>query len=865
LVELTAHRLLGHAYPAAAPDAQEAVRRAAQLLTANGPIGPYTSVRDAVRYVDAVVHLAAVQAGMGLPEIAGRTIESLQDMRQQLRELRLEEQLKPRTAVWALSCSARAALASGDVATANAYADAVLGRLAESGLRRDSDAVYVAIDADRLASDCRWAAGNIDDALARLHAAKHRYEGVVAGPFQEPGRLSPALVERLAEPLFGLYRDMADRLGASGEGDLGLVTRRSLVQRLDGLTGRLGDPARIQLASALTDLADDLLTAGRVDEAEAAAAEAAAMVLDWSGAGAVRLVVAATRARTLTGLGRSAEAVAMLRRVLPAERGESPSAPHAVALLALAEALRTEGDLDAAESSDREFDDLRRELVGPSVDPRLARSMIQDQARGVVSRGAEPVTWEPLDALASYAATTASIAGTDGVDEALSSERQPETDAWLEAERTEAHRLEVERLEQARFEAERRETERRQAERALAEKQAAERAAAERAARIEAERRAAAEEAEQLERKRRREERLEAHRLEMERQEAERREAQRLEEERRAAERRAADPAEAERLELERLSAELAELERVAERDRAERIEAERLAAEQAARERAEQLEGELLAAEQQRIEAERRAAERAEAERLAAERAEAERAEAERVEAERLAVERAEAERAEAERADAERLAAERAEAERLAAERAEAERAEAERAEAERAEAERAEAERAEAERAEAERAEAERVDAERLAAEQAEVERGEAERAEAERAESERAEAERAEAERLAAGQADAERVEAERHAAEQPESDGHDTAPDDLSIAQQDWRFAKAAGDRRSARVAIERVVELLRPRAEADLAQYGPQLQEALEELSSARLRSGDIWGSRAPAKEAKALSKTLGG
>ena len=149
---------------------------------------------------------------MGLPEIAGRTIESLQDMQQQLQELRLEEQLKPQTAIWALSCSARAALASGDVATANAYADAVLARLAESGLRKDPDAVFVAIDADRLASDCRWAAGDVEDALTRLHAAKDRYEQVVEGPFQEPARLSPALLERLAEPLFGLYRDMADRL-----------------------------------------------------------------------------------------------------------------------------------------------------------------------------------------------------------------------------------------------------------------------------------------------------------------------------------------------------------------------------------------------------------------------------------------------------------------------------------------------------------------------------------------------------------------------------------------------------------------------------------------------------------------------------
>ena len=321
LVELTAHRLLGHGYPAAAPDAQEAVRRAAQMLTANGPIGPYTSVSDAVRYIDAVVYLATVQAGMGLPDAAGRTIESLQDMQEQLRELRLDQQLKPQTAIWALSCSARAALASGDVASANAYADAVLARLAESGLRDDPDAAFVAIDAERLASDCRWAAGRAEDALSHLHLAKDRYEEVVAGRLQEPGRLSPVLVERLAEPLFGLYRDMADRLAASGEVDLGLVTRRSLVETLHGLAGRLGDPARILLASALADLAADLLAADRVDEAEAAADEAAAMVLDWTGAGSVRLLVAAVRARSLTRLGRSGEAVAMLRRVLPAELG----------------------------------------------------------------------------------------------------------------------------------------------------------------------------------------------------------------------------------------------------------------------------------------------------------------------------------------------------------------------------------------------------------------------------------------------------------------------------------------------------------------------------------------------------------------
>jgi Zn-dependent M32 family carboxypeptidase len=83
-------------------------------------------------------------------------------------------------------------------------------------------------------------------------------------------------------------------------------------------------------------------------------------------------------------------------------------------------------------------------------------------------------------------------------------------------------------------------------------------------------------------------------------------------------------------------------------------------------------------------------------------------------------------------------------------------------------------------------------------------------------------------------------------------------------DELVLAQQAWRDAKARGERKAARAAIEHVVDLLRPRAQADLAEFGPQLYDALVELSSARLRGGDIWGSRAPAKEAKALAKTLG-
>jgi hypothetical protein len=278
LVELTAHRLLGHGYAAAAGDAQDSVRRAGEMLAASGPIGPYTSVSDAARYVTAVVHMAAIQAGLGLPDVAGRTIESLQDIQEQLRGTELEQRLEPQTAIWALSCGARAALATGDIAAANAYADAAMARLAESDLREDPDTAYLAMDVDRLVSDCRWAAGRAEEALPYLYAAKSRYDEVVGGRLEEPARLSPALLERLAEPLFGLYRDLADRLAAMGEVDLGLATRRSMIELLRGLTGRLGDPVRAQLAAALADLASDLSQLDRLVEADAASAEAVAIM-----------------------------------------------------------------------------------------------------------------------------------------------------------------------------------------------------------------------------------------------------------------------------------------------------------------------------------------------------------------------------------------------------------------------------------------------------------------------------------------------------------------------------------------------------------------------------------------------------------
>ena len=108
-----------------------------------------------------------------------------------------------------------------------------------------------------------------------------------------------------------------------------------------------------------------------------------------------------------------------------------------------------------------------------------------------------------------------------------------------------------------------------------------------------------------------------------------------------------------------------------------------------------------------------------------------------------------------------------------------------------------------------------------------------------------------------------QPEPERAEPEPAAAEL-ELEPADAVEDELTAAHRAWQEAKGRGDRKEARALNERVVDLLRPRAEQDLAEYGPRLLYALEELSSARLRGGDLWGSRAPAKEAKSLAKALG-
>lgn len=774
---LTAHRLLGHQYAEAAADAQAAVVSAAKLLASHGPIGPYTPMPDAARYFTATVHLAAIQVGVGLPDAAGRTMDAALEWKRQLPKAGLDELLDPRTAVWALCAVARAALTEGALARANAYADAAWARLVEAGLVGTG---LLELDVRRLVSDCRWAAGLDGDALAQLRLALAAHQDM-AGPLAQPAGLSPALLERLAEPVFGLHRDLADRLVATGDVAAGLQVRRSAVDLLAALAGRRVETGAAQLALTLVDLASDLLASGRIDEAGSLADRAAQLSggLTAPMREAVELLVVPVRARTLARRGHGDEAIESLEPVLIAVAArDEATAADLVALSVLVEAQRSIGATQEADATSRACDEAAQPLLAGLDWARFGAVdvdvVLRDLARGVVTRSVQPSPrWEALDADASLAGVTAGAGAAEVAAGLLQERRQAEAQAEAlraAAERREAEAAAAARAQAERLAAEHRESERLAAERAEAERRAAEQAELERreSERLAAERHAAEEAAARLVAKRQREERILAHRLEAERLAAEKEEAERRELRRRNGAPEESGP-DREQQELEQLAAELAELERA--EVAAVRAAAERQAFEEAAR-----------------VEAVRSAAQ------------EAARAEAAR----RVAVE-------EAERVEAERLEADRAEAGRLAAE---------------------------------AERREAERAEAERLAAE----------------AERVAVEAERVEAQPRAVE--DEVLAVAERAASQEP-SEGR-SEPTELRAAQEDLRAAKADGDKRRIRDACEMVVELLRPLADVETERYLPELVAALEALASARWQSGDWWGSRGPAKEAKALARDHG-
>ena len=272
LVELTGHRLSGHCWAEAASGVQEVVTLAAKVLAQHGPVGPYTPRADAVRSITALVQLAMIQSAAGLPAQAEQALAAAFGLREQLSRLDLDADLSPRTIAWALLVWARAGLAADDVAAANARVDAALAVAADDG-------EFVALDVDRLASEARWAAGSAEPAVEYVLRAVERYDAHALEALESTAQWPAALVERLSEPLFGLYSEAADRVLGVGAPGLGLTLRRRLVDLLGALAVRL--PAAQQLlVVALTDLAEDLRGLGRNPEADDVADLAASILGD---------------------------------------------------------------------------------------------------------------------------------------------------------------------------------------------------------------------------------------------------------------------------------------------------------------------------------------------------------------------------------------------------------------------------------------------------------------------------------------------------------------------------------------------------------------------------------------------------------
>lgn len=336
LVELTGSRLLAWDFTEAATDAPESVVLAARILASRGPSGPYASLRDAVRYFGATAQLAAVQAGLGQPEAAGRTLDGLDAWRQQVSRLPLAENLPDAIVLWAHLARARSLLAD-DVALANAWADAAELRLHTL----PSPPAYLALATHLLVADCRWAAGRPESSLAHHRLALDAYQTALAGLGTQP---RPAVARIAAAPVVALYEPYAQRLAATGDTVSGIAVRRAEVALLESLADREF------LAAARAGLADALAADGRSAEAEAARS-AAGPVPPGPPPGPVRAPTPAERI-TWESLPPSLTLAVGDSREAAGRWQQAEQAAVFAGVAARAEAERTEGGLRARAEAD---------------------------------------------------------------------------------------------------------------------------------------------------------------------------------------------------------------------------------------------------------------------------------------------------------------------------------------------------------------------------------------------------------------------------------------------------------------------------------------------------------------------------------
>lgn len=268
LLELVENRLLAWAFAEAAADAPESVVQAARILAAGGPVGPYANAADAGRYYAASVQLAAVQAGVGQPQAAGRTLDALEEWRRQLGRLPVLEQLSQVTAVWALLTRARAWLATGEVALANAAAEAALLRLYAAEFESQPSLACLTIAAHLAAADALWAAGHPERSLAHHRLAVDRHRALCA---EASGDLRPAVRLVLRSPLAALYESFAQRQEAIGESAAAIAAGRdwlALERRFADGDAPGGTAARTALGQALARAGRRLEAAELADPAE---------------------------------------------------------------------------------------------------------------------------------------------------------------------------------------------------------------------------------------------------------------------------------------------------------------------------------------------------------------------------------------------------------------------------------------------------------------------------------------------------------------------------------------------------------------------------------------------------------------------
>ncbi|MCA0296120.1 MAG: hypothetical protein LCH96_12615 [Actinobacteria bacterium] len=236
----------------AAATAPEAAVLAARALAARGATGPYASLADAVRFFTATTQLAAVQAGAGHTDAAGRTLDGLDAWRPQVSRLPLADNLPDAVALWLLVARARVALAT-DVALANALADA-----AELRLHAGSAPAYVALAVHLVTADARWAGGRPESALTHHRLALDTHRAATDDP---AAARRPAVAKVSLAPVPAVYETYADRLAATGDLTGAIALRRAELAVL----GTFGGAD----AFARTELARTLATTGRHDEAAA--------------------------------------------------------------------------------------------------------------------------------------------------------------------------------------------------------------------------------------------------------------------------------------------------------------------------------------------------------------------------------------------------------------------------------------------------------------------------------------------------------------------------------------------------------------------------------------------------------------------